>query len=116
MNVTPYISRCYRKSHNHGSPAPIVVELRDGNVRNIIYRNKRVLSGIPRYRDVYLHEHLTDYRQKLYNEVQTLPRPYWSSWTVGGVIFLLCKKPYKKYKITNYREYYEVIEDIGNSC
>ena len=99
-------------------PPPIIVKLTSHDKKDEIYRNRDVLRRYSFFRNIYINENLTGYRKTLYREVRSLHQLGWSSWTRDGMI-LVCRGQFTPnshvYKIANYRDYYIVIEDIGNS-
>ena len=123
LKITPsHIDRSHRlKRRPNGRknlPDPIIVKFTSHDIKDTVYCNRDLLRRSRIFRNIYINENLTPYRKRLYREVRSLHSLGWSSRTRDGVI-LLCRGQFTPgchvYRITNYREYYKVIEDIGRS-
>ena len=123
VNVNPsHIDRSHRLRRktfgkHRNLPDPIIVKLVNHDVKDDIFEHRDILRKLPTFRGIFINENLTSYRRKLYREVRSLHNLGWTSWTRDGVI-KVCEGPRSQnpqiHSITNYSDFYKIVEHIGN--
>ena len=88
----------------NGRPQSIIVKFARYNVRQSVYEKKAKLKGT----NIYVHEDLTIYRQKLLNKVRKSPHVE-RTWTNDGRIKALLKSN-EKVTILSEKDLEKIIE------
>ena len=108
----------FHRNNGRNLPSPIIVKFVNHDLKEAIFEERDMLRQDPKFKNIYLNESLTAFRNKLYKEVRSLHNIGWYTWTRDGVIFAShCPRNSgaKQHRITCYKDYYRIIEEIGAS-